>query len=83
MKALLLIDIQNGLTKKKKLHDFSIFIQTINNTINLFRERKDFIVFVQHNNKQLKEFTDDCEIDDRIDKRENDLTMQKFHRNAF
>ena len=83
MKALLVIDIQNGLTKKRPLHDFSLFVHTINCSINTYRKAEDLIVFIQHNNKQLKEFTDDWEIDDRIDKRDNDLTIQKFHGNAF
>jgi len=82
MKALLLIDIQKGLTKRKQ-HDFPLFVQTINHSIHTFREAKDLIIFVQHNNKQLKELTDDWKIDERIDKRDNDLTIQKFHGNAF
>ena len=83
MKALLVIDIQNGLTKKKILQDFSLFIHTINHSINTCRETGDLLVFVQHNNKQLKEFTEEWEIDDRIDKRDSDLTIQKFHGNSF
>jgi len=82
MKALLIIDIQNGLTKRK-LHNFSLFVQAINHSINTFREAKDMIIFIQHNNKQLKYSTDDWKIDERIDKRNNDLTIQKFHGNAF
>ena len=83
MKALLIMDIQNGLTKKRPLHDFSIFVHTINYSINIYREAEDLIVFTQHNNKQLKEFTNDWEIDDRIDRQDSDLTIQKFHGNAF
>jgi len=82
MNALLLIDIQKGLTKRK-LHNFPLFVQTINQSINTFREAKDLIIFVQHNNKQLKYLTDDWKIDERIDKRDNDLTIQKFRGNAF
>ena len=83
MKALLIIDIQNGLTMKRPLHDFAQFVHTINCSINIYREAEDLLVFIQHNNKQLKEFTDDWKIDNRIDKRDNDLTIQKFHGNAF
>jgi len=82
MKALLIIDIQNGLTKRK-LHNFSLFVQVVNHLINTFREAKDLIIFVQHNNKQLKELTKDWEIDNRIDKQDSDFTIQKFHGNAF
>ena len=83
MKALLIIDIQNGLTKKKDLHDFSLFVNTINHSINACRKTGDLLVFIQHNNKQLKEFTEEWEIDNRIDKEDNDLTVQKLHGNAF
>jgi len=82
MRVLLLIDIQNGLTKRK-LYNFPLFVQTINHSINTFREEKDLIIFVQHNNKQLKELTKDWEIDKRIDKQDSDLTIQKSHGNAF
>ena len=83
MKALLVIDIQNGLTKKRPLHEFSIFVNEVNNSIKAYREAEYLIVFFQHNNKQLKELTDDWKIDDRIDKRDSDLTIQKNHGNAF
>jgi len=82
MRAILLIDIQNGLTKRK-LYNFPLFVQTINHSINTFREEKDLIIFVQHNNKHLKELTNDWEIDKRIDKQDSDLTIQKSHGNAF
>jgi nicotinamidase-related amidase len=83
MKALLVIDIQNGLTKKRPIHEFSLFTHTINSSINAYREAGNLIVFIQHNNKQLKELTDDWKIDDRIDKRDSDLTIQKNHGSAF
>jgi len=83
MKALLVIDIQNGLTKKRPLHEFSIFVNAINYSIKAYREAENLIVFFQHNNKQLKELTDDWKIDERIDKRDSDLTIQKNYGNAF
>ena len=81
-RALLVLDIQNGLTNKD-LHNLPLFIQTINQSINVFRESNDLIIFIQHNNRQLKEDTDGWKIDERIDKKNGDLTTQKFKGNAF
>ena len=41
------------------------------------------MIFVQHNNKQLKYNSSDWEIDARIDKQETDIVLQKKHGNAF
>ena len=83
MKALLIIDIQNGLTKRKNLHEFSLFVNTINHSINRCRETGDLLVFIQHNNKKLQKNTEDWKIDNRVEKEDNELTIQKFHGNAF
>jgi len=83
MKALILIDIQNGLTKKRTLHNEKLFFDTINNAIIDYRESGSKIIFVQHNNKKLKYNSSDWEIDERIDKQEIDIVVQKKHGNAF
>lgn len=83
MKALILIDIQNGLTKKRTLHNEKLFFDTINNAIKNYREADSKIIFAQHNNKQLKYNSTDWEIDKRIDKQEIDIVVQKKHGNAF
>jgi len=83
MKALILIDIQNGLTKKRTLHNERLFFDTINNAIKNYRESGYKIIFVQHNNKQLKYNSADWEIDKRIDKQEIDIVVQKKHGNGF
>ena len=41
------------------------------------------IIFIQHNNSLLKKGSENWEIDDRIAKQDGDLTVQKFHGNAF
>jgi len=83
MKALILIDIQNGLTKKRTLHNERLFFDTINNAIKNYRESGSKIIFMQHNNKQLKYNSADWEIDKRIDKQEIDIVVQKKHGNGF
>ena len=83
MRALILIDIQNGLTKKKTLYNERVFFDTINSAIKSYRNSDFKIIFVQHNNNQLKKDTSDWEIDKRIDKQENDFVIQKKHGDAF
>jgi nicotinamidase-related amidase len=83
MKALLLIDIQKGLTKRKGLYNVSVFFDTVNDAIAQFRNAGNLIVFVQHNNKFLINGESDWEIDSRIEKRCDDKVVQKFHGNAF
>jgi len=83
MNALLLIDIQNGLTKNKTLYNEEFFFDSVNNAIKFFRESGSKIIFAQHNNNQLKNGTFDWQIDSRIDKQDNDIVVQKKHGNAF
>jgi GrpB-like predicted nucleotidyltransferase (UPF0157 family)/nicotinamidase-related amidase len=83
MRALILIDIQNGLTKKKILHNENVFLDSVNSAIKAYRDSDFKIIFVQHNNNQLRNGSSDWEIDSRIDKQENDCVIQKKHGNAF
>ena len=83
MKALILIDIQNGLTKKKTLYNESLFLDTVNSAIKSYRDSDSIIIFIQNNNNQLINGTFDWEIDHRIDKHEYDIVVQKYHGNAF
>ena len=83
MKALILIDIQNGLTKKRTLHNEKLFFDTINNAIKNYRESCSKIIFMKNNNKQLKYNSTDWQIDKRIDKQEIDIVVQKNHGNGF
>jgi len=83
MKALILIDIQNGLTKRKDLYNLKIFIDTINYSIRNYRESNSKIIFVQHNNNKLIHGFYDWEVDKRIEKQEQDIVIQKVYGNAF
>lgn len=83
MKAMLIIDIQEGLTNKKGLYKTSLFFETVNSAIKKYREQKQMLIFVHHNNNQLRSGTKEWEIDKRIDKREEDIILQKQHGNAF
>lgn len=83
MKALVLIDIQIGLTKRKGLFQKALFFDVINNAITLYRESNDMIIFFQHNNKQLVMDTEDWEIDNRINIKDDDIILQKQYGNVF
>lgn len=83
MRALILIDIQNGLTKARNLCLEKLFFDAINSAIEVYRKSGLKIIFVQHNNNQLQKETFAWEIDQRVGKLENDWVIQKEHGNAF
>ncbi len=83
MKALIVIDVQNGLTKSKPLYNEQSFINTVNRAIKKYRDSNYPILFVQHINDLLKNGTNNWEIDQRINKLPDDKIIQKNHGNAF
>jgi nicotinamidase-related amidase len=83
MKALLVIDVQKGLTVKYQLYQEDLFFKKVNEIIYQFRKDNLPVIFIQHNNKFLLHDTPDWEIDDRIDYSFLDLTIQKMHGDAF
>lgn len=83
MKALIIIDIQKGLTEKKKIYNDTILINTVNKAISNFRKAGDMVIFVQHNNKMLPQDSYDWELDDRLDIKTEDHIFQKEQGNAF
>jgi len=82
-KALLVIDIQKGLTLKKKLYRADDFISTVNRAIQFFRDNDDFIIFVHHQNKMLPYGSEDWQLDDRLSQMPGDLRFDKSAGNAF
>jgi nicotinamidase-related amidase len=83
MKAILIIDIQSGLTTRKTLHNELNFIETVNSALEKIRNTENVVIFVQHNNKQLIKGGKDWEIDCRLARNREDITLQKQHGNAF
>lgn len=81
--ALVVTDIQNGLTRYKNLHNFEIFLQTVLSAIEIFRKNDEPVIFIQHNNKILPTGSDAWQIDKRLDVQPEDLIIQKNHGNAF
>ncbi|MCK5147805.1 isochorismatase family protein [bacterium] len=83
MKALLIVDVQNGLTKKKTLYNESCFLETINAAIKEYHDLGYPVIFVQHNNKALKFGTSDWKINNQLYRKKEDIVLHKQHGNAF
>ena len=71
-----------GTTKKKVLYNEGLFLDTVNAAIKAYRDSDSKIIFVQHNNNQLKNGTSDWGIDQRIDKQERFILISKVQRNG-
>lgn len=82
MKALLLVDIQKGLTNRKLFNKES-FIDTVKQAVKKCREAGDIIVYIQHENKQLVNGTLDWEVDDNISAQPEDMIFPKQKGDAF
>jgi nicotinamidase-related amidase len=82
MKALIVIDVQVGLFKKKLYHQ-NEFIATINTAIDNCRESNGDVIFVQHNNNFLVRDTPDWELFDGLKIEKTDTIIQKDNGNAF
>lgn len=83
MKALIVIDIQNGASQRNDLFNKTEFLEKVNSAITFF-EKKDLPIFyIQHNNKNLVANTLPWQIDERVRRREPATIVQKFHGDAF
>lgn len=82
MKALLLIDIQKGLTDRA-LFNKAEFIETLNNAIKKSRENSYPIIFVRHENKMLAPNTADWDLCGDLLVEKSDKIFSKIKGNAF
>jgi nicotinamidase-related amidase len=82
MKALLIVDIQNGLIKRK-LYQKEKFLETVNFSIQTIRKSKGLIIFIQHNNNFLVNPGSDWQLCSELDIKKEDIIIQKKHGNAF
>ncbi|MFO8022968.1 MAG: isochorismatase family protein [Perlabentimonas sp.] len=83
MKALLVVDIQKGLTKRRGFYNTELFIKTVNSAIELYSSKGLPIFYIQHINKMLMPNTTDWEIDNRLIMCPEGIILQKKHGNAF
>jgi len=82
MKALLLIDIQKGITRRG-LYNKEPFTRTVNRAIEKYREKNCLIIFVQHENKHLSVGSDDWKIDESILVNKDNKIFSKQKGDAF
>jgi nicotinamidase-related amidase len=83
MKALIVVDIQKGLTKRRGFYNTDQFFRTVNSAIEHYRSKGLPIIYIQHINKMLIPNTTDWEIDDRVIMCSEGIVLQKKHGNAF
>ncbi|MBN2533011.1 MAG: isochorismatase family protein [Spirochaetales bacterium] len=83
--ALLVIDVQKGIFKKKtKLYKENTLIENINKLIKHTRKTSNYVVIIQHCSKSfLKKSTPDWEIHQDIDYDTNDIRIEKEHGDSF
>ena len=82
-KALVVVDMQQELTRNPKLYNSQKLIDTVNDAIQKFRQNSSPVIFIQHNNKKLVANTPGWEIDNQLDRLPTDTIIQKKHGNAF
>jgi len=82
MKALLVVDVQNGLMNKK-IFNKEIFTSTIKAALENYRNKNGHIIFIQHNNKSLVSNTTDWAIFNEFETTDKDIIIQKHHADAF
>jgi nicotinamidase-related amidase len=83
MKALLVVDIQKGLTKRRGFYNTGLFLSTVNAAIEYYCRKDLPVIYIQHINKMLLADTVDWEIDDRVGRCSGGIVLQKKHGNAF
>jgi nicotinamidase-related amidase len=83
MKALIVVDIQKGLTKRRGFYNTDQFFRTVNTAIEQYRSKGLPIIYIQHINKMLIPNTTDWEIDDSVIMCSEGIVLQKKHGNAF
>ena len=82
MKALIIIDVQNGLMEKN-LFNKDEFIQTINKAISKASKENNPILFIQHNSKTLENGKHDWQLFPQLTRPKNEIIIQKKHGDAF
>ncbi|WP_241685261.1 isochorismatase family protein [Companilactobacillus metriopterae] len=79
-KALLVLDMQNGLSSS---YDFETVLEKINKKIDTYRDNNDLIVFMKHVDDFLKFDTFEGELVKNLNRLEDDRVILKNHSNSF
>lgn len=84
-KALLVVDVQQGLFNKvMKVYEADLFIKHINKLIKFFHSTSSQVVFIRHTNKSLlKENSPDWNIHTKLENNDKDIFINKHKSNVF
>lgn len=82
MKALLVVDVQNGLVERA-LFQKERFLTIVEDAMQMTRRHNHLVIGIQHTNNQLLEGTTPWMIYASIDMRDQDPTIHKRQGNSF
>lgn len=82
-KALLVIDLQNGVCKDGKIYNYENVIENINNQIDKFHLNNDPIIFIQHRDEDLIHGSFEWKLISDLHKEDNDYYIEKIHADSF
>lgn len=84
MKALLVIDLQNGVCKEDKvIYNYDHLIKGVNQRIQKNRELQQPLIFIQHNDSELVYGSESWQLVSELDFLTGDFLIQKTHANSF
>ena len=78
--ALLVIDMQNGLTDT---HDYPKVLTRINQRIAAYHAHTLPVIFMQHTDEELPYGSDAWQLDDKLARQPQDRVMLKYHSDSF
>lgn len=83
-KALVVIDLQKGVeSPDKRLYELDKVILGVNKRIHYYRERKNPIIFIQHNDSDLILNSPQWQLFSDLNAKKDDIYIDKTHANSF
>ncbi|GAB6093043.1 isochorismatase family protein [Furfurilactobacillus curtus] len=79
--TLIVIDLQNGIIGNHP--DLPAFLTRINQRIVEYRKAEKPILFIQHNDQEIKYGTIAWQLITGLDRQQTDIVIEKCHPNAF
>lgn len=82
-KALLVIDLQNGVCKDGKIYNYRNVIENINDQIDQFHLNNDPVIFIQHKDEDLIHGSFEWNLISDLHNNDNDYYIEKIHADSF
>lgn len=83
LEALLVIDLQNGVCKKGKIYNYKNVIKNVNNEIDRFHLNNKPVIFIQHNDEDLKHGSFEWKLVSDLHNKDEDYYIEKIHADSF